>query len=264
MIPRARARLSAEPLEDRSVPAVSATISSGTLLVTGAATNPGDTIAITQTATGTFTVTDGGTPVTVQGSGPVNDVAVRLGKASDTVTIDLGGFTLAGGVSASLGGGTDSLAVANGTVGGNLVVKGGPGRDTVIVADGLTVNGALAVATVGGDDRVNVGAATIAGGATFDLAGGNDALTFQATVGTGTGRGLDVNAGTGNDDVELLAPASIRGDGTVDLGYGRDTFVFADDGTSLTGELHVRGGAGKDTYVGTLPRTGVTAQDFEL
>jgi hypothetical protein len=247
---RARARLSAEPLEDRSVPAVSATISSGTLLVTGSATNPGDTIAITQTATGTFAVTDGGAPVTVQGSDLVDSVAVRLGRTSDTVGIDLGGFTLAGSVSASLGGGTDSLAVANGTVGGNLVVKGGPGRDTVIVADGLTVNGALAVAT--------------AGGATFDLAGGNDALTFQATVGTGTGRVLDVNAGTGNDDVELLAPASIRGDGTVDLGYGRDTFVFADDGTSLTGELHVRGGAGKDTYVGTLPRTGVTAVDFEL
>jgi hypothetical protein len=261
---RARARLSAEPLEDRSVPAVSATISSGTLLVTGSATNPGDTIAITQTATGTFAVTDGGAPVTVQGSDLVDSVAVRLGRTSDTVGIDLGGFTLAGSVSASLGGGTDALAVANGTIGGDLLVKGGPARDTVTVADGLTVNGALAVATAGGDDTVTVGAATIAGGATFDLGGGNDALTFRAAVGTGTGRVLDVDAGSGNDDVELLAPASIQGDGVVDLGYGRDTFVFADESTTLTGELLVRGGPGKDTYVGTLPRSGVIAQDFEL
>jgi hypothetical protein len=32
----------------------------------------------------------------------------------------------------------------------------------------------------------------------------------------------------------------------------------------LTGALLIRGGPGKDTYVGTLPRTGVTALDFEL
>jgi hypothetical protein len=264
MIPRARARLVAEPLEDRSVPAVSATISSGTLLVTGSATNPGDTIAITQTATGTFAVTDGSTPVTVQGSDLVDSVAVRLGRTSDTVTIDLGGFTLAGSVTASLGGGTDSLAVANGTIGGDLLVRGGPARDTVTVADGLTVNGSLAVATAGGNDTVTVGAAMIAGSATFDLAGGDDTLTFQATVGTGTGRVLDVDAGSGNDTVQLLSPASIQGDAMVDLGYGRDTFVFADDGTSLSGELLVRGGPGKDGYVGTLPRTGVTALGFEL
>src|SRR5262249_3496812 len=155
----------------------------------------------TQTATGTFTVTDGGTPVTVEGSGPVSNVDVRLGKTSDTVNINLGGFTLAGSVSASLGGGTDSLAVANGIINGNLDVKGGRGRDAVTVADPLTVNGALAAATGGGDDTVTVGAATIAGGATFDLGGGNDTLTFKATVGTGAERVLDVDAGPGNDVV---------------------------------------------------------------
>jgi hypothetical protein len=264
MIPRARARLLTEPLEDRSVPAVSATVSSGTLLVTGAATNSGDTIAIAQTTPGAFTVSDGGTPVTVEGSGAVNNVDVRLGRVSDTVAIDLGGLSLAGTVSASLGGGTDSLTVANGTIGGNLTVKGGPGRDVVTLVEPLTINGALAVATAGGDDTVTVGAVTIAGGATFDLAGGDDTLTFRAAVGTGTGRVLDIDAGSGNDDVELLASASIQGDGVVDLGYGRDRFVFADDLTAVTGELLVRGGPGKDTYVGTLPRTGVTAQGFEL
>ena len=242
MDPCARVRLSGEPLEDRSVPAVSATISSGTLFVTGAATNPGDTITITQTAPGTFTVADGTTQVTVEGSGTVSNVDVRLGKASDTVSIDLGTFTLAGSVSASMGSGnTDSLSVANGTIGGNLDVKGGPGRDVVTVADGLTV----------------------LGGATFDLAGGNDTLTFKATVGSGSGRVLDVDAGSGNDDVELLAPASIQGDAVVDLGYGRDTFTFDDAGTTLTGQLLVLGGPGQDTYNGTLPRPGVTAQGFE-
>jgi hypothetical protein len=261
---RARARLSAEPLGDRTVPAVSAIVSSGTLLVTGSAVNAGDTITVTQTAPGAFTVTDGGTPVTVEGSGPVNNVDVRLGRTSDTVGIDLGGFTLPGSVSASLGGGTDSLTVSNGTINGDLGVRGGPGRDTVTVADPLTVNGALAVATSGGDDTVSVGAATIAGGASFDLAGGDDTLTFRAAVGSGAGRVLDVDAGSGNDAVELLAPASIRGDGRVDLGYGRDAFTFADDGTALTAELLVRGGPGKDTYVGTLPRPGVTAEDFEF
>jgi hypothetical protein len=261
MNPRVRSRPSVERLEDRWLPAVSATISSGTLLVAGEAANPGDPIAITQTSPGVFTVTDGGTPVTIDGSGAVSDVVVRLGRAKDTVSIDLGGFTLAGSVSARLGGGTDSLAVANGTISGNLEVTGGPGRDSLTVADGLAVNGALAVATAGGDDTVTVGTATL-GSATFDLAGGDDTLTFKATVGTGAGRVLDVDAGSGNDTVGLLAPASIQGDAEIDLGYGRDHFTF-DDTATLAGRLRVRGGPGQDTYTGPLPRDGVTATGFE-
>src|SRR5262245_49008685 len=122
MNPRVRSRPSVEPLEDRRVPAVSATISAGTLLVTGAADHPGAPIVITQTDPGVFTVTDGGTPVAVSGSGPVTDVVLRLGRTNDNVTLDLGASPLAGSVSARLGGGKDSLTVLGGTVGGNLEV----------------------------------------------------------------------------------------------------------------------------------------------
>jgi hypothetical protein len=261
MNPRLRSRPSVEPLEDRWVPAVSATISSGTLLITGAAVNPGDTIAITQTGPGEFTVTDGGNPVAVSGSGAVTDVVLRLGRANDNVSIDLGASPLAGSVSARLGGGKDSLAVLRGTIGGDLEVTGGPGRDAVSVADGVTVNGTLAVATAGGDDSVTVGAATL-GATAFDLAGGDDTLFFRGTVGTGAGRVLDVDAGSGNDTVALLAPASIQGDARIDLGYGNDNFTFEDTAT-LTGQLFVRGGPGKNTYAGTLPRPGVTATHFQ-
>jgi hypothetical protein len=166
-----------------------------------------------------------------------------------------------GSVSARLGGGKDSLTVLHGTIGGNLEVTGGPGRDAVTVADGVTVNGTLAVATAGGDDSVTVGAATL-GAAPFDLGGGTDTLLFRATVGTGAGRVLDVDAGSGNDTVELLAPASIQGDARIDLGYGNDKFTFEDTAT-LTGQLLVRGGPGQNTYAGTLPCPGVTATDFQ-
>ena len=261
MNPRLRSRPMVEPLEDRWTPAVSATISSGTLLVTGAAITPGDTIAITQTSPGVFTVADGGVPVTISGSGAVSDLVVRLGRANDIVSIDLGGFTLAGSVSARLGGGTDSVTVANGTINGSLELAGGPGRDTMTVADGLNLDGALAVTTAGGDDTVTVGTATL-GSAVFDLGGGNDKLTFNATVGAGAGSVLDIDAGSGNDTVELLASTSIQGSATIDLSYGQDTFAF-DDAAILTGELLVRGGPGKDAYIGTLPRASVTATGFE-
>jgi hypothetical protein len=41
-------------------------------------------------------------------------------------------------------------------------------------------------------------------------------------------------------------------------------FTLADDATTLTGELLVRGGPGKDTYGRHAPAPGVTAEDFEL
>jgi hypothetical protein len=260
MNPRLRSRPSVEPLEDRSVPSVSATITGGTLLVTGEASIKGDPIAITQTSPGVFAVVDGATPVTIDGAESVSNVVVRLGHASDTVNINLGDSPLAGSVAVRLGGGTNSLTVASGTINGNLDVTGGPGDDSVTVADGMTVNGALTVGTGGGDDVVMVGKATL-GSATFDLDVGNDLLTFDAVVGSGAGRVLDVATGSGNDTVVLGSSSAIQGDAVADLGNGNDTFTF--DAATLTGTLLARGEQGKDTFNGTAPRDNVTAIGFE-
>jgi hypothetical protein len=172
-------RLGVEALEDRCVPAVTASIRFGVLSVTGSSTAPG--LTITQTAAGAFAVEDGGNPVTITGSGTVRNVFVRLGSSDDTVLIDLGGETLAGSVTAWLGGGANDLTVQTGTIGRALTVLGGSGDEVVTLADDLEVNGPASVALNGGIDTLTVDATL----ASYLTTAGVDEVTLAGSVGRG-------------------------------------------------------------------------------
>src|SRR5262245_4254734 len=85
--PRFRPRL--ETLETRACPAVTASRFFGVLTVSGAATTPGDVIAVEQSAAGTFVVKDGA--ATVGTFTNINSVALKLTDADDKVDVNLGG-----------------------------------------------------------------------------------------------------------------------------------------------------------------------------
>src|SRR5262245_33244071 len=110
-------RLAVERLEDRWCPAVTATLRSGTLFISGSADN--GAIAITQDATtaGTINVLDGTTAVSGAPFTGVKNIRLNLTSADDKVTIDLGGQTLSGNINANLGDGANDLTVTDGTLG---------------------------------------------------------------------------------------------------------------------------------------------------
>jgi hypothetical protein len=148
---RTSLRLGVERLEDRTVPAVTASVINGSLVVKddgSAASN----IAITASDTNadgvadTFTVADGSTAVGTFNN-VTRDVVLRLGGEDDTVSIDLGGLSAPRGIAAALGNGTNSLSIDNGTVKGSVSVLGGSGTDTVTLGGtkALTVNGSAAL-----------------------------------------------------------------------------------------------------------------------
>src|SRR4051812_1863205 len=87
-------RLTLQPLEDRSVPAVTASVVNGNLVIKGDAAAASN-LAITASDTNgdkvadTFAVSDGGTSVG-SFSGVTKDVVLHLTNSDDTVSIDLG------------------------------------------------------------------------------------------------------------------------------------------------------------------------------
>lgn len=136
---RLRSRPWLESLEDRCCPAVLGSVSRGVLTLVG---DPDGTLAITQTAQGTFTVEDDDGAIAGSPFNNVKNLRVLLRGDDDTVTVDLGGLTLAGDATFRLDGGDDSLTVSNGTVGGNLTVAD---TETVSLAEDATVAGSATV-----------------------------------------------------------------------------------------------------------------------
>src|SRR5262245_47645943 len=266
MTTRFRARPMLEALEERWVPSVSARIVLGDVLrVTGSASSPTRTITITETSPGGFTVSDGATPVFSSGPGRVNNLAIVLRPfGTNRVQIDLGGFTLNGSATATMGIlGNNALRVDNGTVNGSLVYNGGIRGDLLTVGAGVTIRGSLVARTSLGNDRVSIGtAARIGQRAVIDLGFDNDRLDINGDIGRGSNQALVVRAGFGDDRVSINAGAIIDGSGTVDMSFGRDVFTLSNL-AFLNGSLFVNGGFGFDTYQGTLPRPGVTARSFE-
>src|SRR4051794_2255142 len=80
---RHRSRLSLETLETRWCPAVTAILSGGTLSLTGDSTD----LKITQTAAGTFSVTDNGSPVGGSSFASVKHLDIDLGAGNDKVAL---------------------------------------------------------------------------------------------------------------------------------------------------------------------------------
>jgi hypothetical protein len=263
---RKRTNLSVEALEDRSVPAVTASVVHGDLVVVGDPTAASH-ISITASDTNadkvadTFKVTDGTTTVGTFG-GVTHDLILRLGKENDAVTIDLGGLSAPHEVKADLGGGVNSLNIINGTVKGSVSVHGGDGTNALTLggAAALTVNGGVEVhldgpgngmlelkglATVKGDlvadhvSSVKLDAGSTVGKNVHDHGGpGADSLSVAGAVGG------DVVFNGGKQGDTLSVTGSIGGNLFADLGAGSDVATV---GGTVAGDLVLRGGPGKDT-----------------
>src|SRR5262245_44933930 len=120
---KSRARLALESLEGRWCPAVTAALNAGVLTISGVADNGSISVAQDVTTAGTITVSDGDTAVTGSPFTGVTGIRLNLTSTDDKVTIDLGGQTFSGKVSANLGGGADTLTVQNGTISDTLAVS---------------------------------------------------------------------------------------------------------------------------------------------
>jgi len=263
---RARTQLTVEALEDRAVPAATASVVHGDLVIMGdpkAASH----ISITASDTNadkvadTFKVMDGTTTVGTF-SGVTHDLVLRLGKEDDAVTINLDGLSTPQGIQANLGGGTDSLSILNGTVKGALSVHGGAGSNAVTLGGtaALTVNGDVTVfldgsgkgslelkgaATVKGDlltdhvSSVQLDAGSSVGKNVFDHGGaGADTLSLAGKVGG------DVVFFGGHQVDTLNLTGSVGGSVFAFLGAGNDV---AKIGGTFGKNLVLDGGPGKDT-----------------
>src|SRR5438105_3450165 len=279
-------RLAVERLEDRWCPALTTSLRAGTLTISGTADN--GSIAVVQDATtaGTFQVLDGTTAVSGSPFTGVKNIRLNLTNADDTVKIDLGGQTLAGGVNANLGDGANDLTVVHGGIGGRLAVSAGNGDDTVTLGDGtsdLTIRDAD-VRLYGGIDTFTaksgvdvtrslvtayVNEWTLADGATADDvyirggSGGNTIavagdvtgdLSIDAFFRSGSDAGTTVNV-TGDVDGNLTFVGSDQDDSlTVSGSVGRSVRAVTFDGAdavaidgAITRNLSIDTGAGNDT-----------------
>ena len=201
-----RSRLNVEMLEDRSVPTVTASVVSGSLIIVGDATAASDlTITASSSTAGTtadtFTVVDGATTIGTF-TGVTADLVLNLTNSDDTVAVDLGGLSTTGGIRANLGNGANSLTVDNGTVTGPLNVRGGTGADAVTLGatTALTVNGNARVSLGGSaDDSLELGANATVNGLLAALAVEHVTLDAGSTV----GKSADVIAGRDATTVDL-------------------------------------------------------------
>jgi fibronectin-binding autotransporter adhesin len=263
---RERTRLGVEALEDRAVPAVTASVVHGSLVVVG---DPSAASHVSITASDTnadkvadsFKITDG-TKVVGTFGGVTQDIILKMGKEDDAVTIDLGGLSAPHEIKAYLGDGSNALSLINGTVAGSLSVHGGDGANAVTLGGtaALTVNGHVNVqldgpgngslelkglATVKGDlmadhvSSVKLDAGSAVGKNAIDHGGpGVDSLNVAGTVGGNVifqgGKQADTLNVTGTIGDSLFAS----------LGQGSDA---ASVGGKVGGSVVLHGGTGKDT-----------------
>jgi hypothetical protein len=244
-------RLSLQPLEDRSVPSVTASVVNGSLIVKGDATAASN-VAITASDTNgdkvadTFAVTDGGKSIGTF-SGVTKDVTLRLSNNDDTVSIDLGGLSTPRGLSVSMAKGTNTLTIADGTVSGALNVNGGSGADNVTLGGttGLTVKSNAALDLGAGTDGVQLTDATFSRNL---LVASAETVTLDAksTV------ARDFAAFGGSAGTTVNVAGTVKGSVAVAGGFGRNA---GGDTLDLTGtvsrDVAFFGGGGSDTLTVT-------------
>lgn len=278
---RRRVGLAVRPLEDRSVPAVTAAFAGGTLTVTG---DGADDIASIELVAGKVAVFQGAShtavPITGAPAGGITPTALTSivangGAGNDSITVaaaikapaqlngDTGYDSLTGGGGADIiVTGTDANGDAADGGAGNDNITGGAGDDLLFGGDGNDNisggDGANALEGGAGNDTVTGGADSdfIVGGDGSDLlngAGGDDRLTGDATGGRRPGHD-SLNGGTGDD---VLA-----GGAGNDLLNGDDGSDLLDGGAGndrLTGGL--AGQLGDDTAYGGLGNDSITGGD---
>jgi len=263
-------RLSLEMLETRWCPSVSAHLVHHTLEVVAA--NSAETLNITETAQGTFAVNNG-SPVGKSPFNNVTNVVCHLDNASDTVTIDLGGFKLNGNLEVFFGKGksadTDQLTVKNGKIGGELHVAGGPETDTVTLgvagaATSLEVfHDAYINEASGGADKLEINdgvtldqALTAISTNNFDLAAGSTvkgdliisggSLQHTVTIEGNVNHTLYFTGSVHADSLTVAASATL-GSLVVHLGNApKNTSNEVSIGATINNLLNILGGAGAD------------------
>ena len=200
-----------EQLEDRFCPALTASLRGTTLLISGTADNGSIRVVQDATTAGTIQVLDGDTAVGESPFTGVRNVRLNLTSADDNVTIDFGGQTLSGSVTANLGGGANQLSVVNGTLGGRLSVSAGDGDDTVTLGDGTT---ALSLKDVelkldGGVDSVTLASEATVSRVLATLYANNITLAAGSTA-----HDVYIRGGTGGNTVQV--DGDVTGDLAVD------------------------------------------------
>jgi hypothetical protein len=239
-----RARLVLTALEQRCVPAVTATFVSGNLAVTGDDGN--NDITLTQAGAGMYRV-DGLTGGSRAFSG-VNYIAVNAKGGTDTVTLNGGGqnFLLYGATVTGAG----TLTVVNnkfniGSLGGFFTVSdAGPNNVSVFIQAGTSLGRGFSVTTGAGNDSVAVGpGAAVYGPALLRLGDDTNSVTFTGALVDGA---LTVAAGAGSNTVELTnTKLGNINPGSLDINVG------AADTVKLTG-LAVNGNGQVMSGNGTL------------
>jgi hypothetical protein len=191
------ARLSLELLESRFCPSLTLSLVSSTLTISGV---PTGTLAIAETGTNAFKVTDGSASLpTFSG---VSNINVKLSSRPGDLNVQLNASGLGGNLYEDLGfgftGPSGTVHVSGGRIGGNLTIVRGNGNETVDL--GINSVGAPDPLRVGG--TVNFTAITSSGSG---AASPRDHLILQ----TGSSIGLDLS--TTNVDSVFLAPGTSVG-----------------------------------------------------
>ncbi|NDH05833.1 hypothetical protein EBX93_07895 [bacterium] len=253
-------RLELLGLEERVVPAISASFSGSTLLIaaTGAETftvSSSNTGQVTVSSATTVTPSGGvsiatGNVITVD-SGASNVQVISItgdGAANQVVTLNdilSGGFNSNFGLSLSLGSaGADAL-----TLSGTITLKGSGTLDTStsdIETITLGSSSALALTSVSGLVKIDAGTATalnLGGNVTINSTSGN--VTLADNVTSGGGNSLTINAGSGTVSTQGLGTST--GLGAVSLSSTATSnpsvlvtgLILSTGGLTLNGAPHI-------------------------
>jgi hypothetical protein len=260
-----RLRLCIEQLEDRCCPTVSAMVdTAGNVNITGA---PDGLVNINLTNDATYAITDNGVAVPITGAptgqAPGAVIAIlsystssfESAPGNDTITVNLNGFRMGGGLGVNMGKGLDTLnvngnAVLGGTVPANII---GLGVNTLLVQNANVggtikidssretqpgdfrlvndvINGDVNIKSSNDRDNVTVDNTTIGRDLLLSLSdttgGSANALTLTST--STVGRNLVFLSGAGGGTAVL--DGTISGSATLNMGFGLDS-------VSLTGSI---------------------------
>lgn len=263
-----------EVLEHREVPAATAILSGGNLIVR--TDNLANNVSITQTVGSQLKVENNGKVV-----GTFNvpgNLSITTGNSSDTVVLALlasPGF--GGSVTVSTGNGNDTVDVG-GLIKGSLNVSTGLGND-LATSNGidLTVRGSYLYTDASGknsfdmnDRNYTIGANFVVRGAASFTMGESNTLTVSGmtTIGGSTspinplsvlldganvvsGGAFQIFGDSGNDVVSVTSALNLGGSMSLFMGQGDNTFVLTPlaGGSGVNGDLSFTGGTGVDVVV---------------
>jgi hypothetical protein len=238
---RSTFRPSFEHLEDRSVPAIAASVTNSVLTVSGTATNPFGLIEVQVTGTNAsnnaFQVFDSGSPV--GGTFTAKNVRILLTSDNDNVLLDLNAMTMKGNAYVNLGNGDDTFVVQNGTVNDGLAVYGGFGKDDLTIDNVTIANSRNTYLSGDGgiDDTLTITNNSNLTGNAYAYA----VNTITVDPGSKIGGSFFIFAGTGPNDVTINGNVGNYAAGTGDVLFYSNFFVSYD-----VQQLTVNGQVGRD------------------